>query len=220
MNTAKTLKNLWIAAVCLTPLVHGQATITPFDPVGSINTVPYAINADGDIAGFFENASHAGSAFLRSGKSPNAIVTFNVENSPLTVPASINASGVITGLYFDANHAQHGFVRDAAGAITTFDVPDSASTIPTSVNASGAITGYFFDNNGSVHGFVRAATSPFAVTVFDAPDSLPPGPFPSPMMERSPGTMTPIRGRTASSAAPESSPPSIRWAVSTQRPLA
>ena len=86
-----------------------DGTISTFDPADSISTYPVAMNARGQISGYYSDMSLAYHGFLR--EKDGSIVTFDVPDSTNTYPTSMNAAGQITGWYSDANGVVHGFVR-------------------------------------------------------------------------------------------------------------
>jgi hypothetical protein len=143
------------------------ATITPFDPPGSIQTRALSINGTGSIAGYYGGNDGIFHGFVRS--AAGAITTFDAPGSYGTYASSINSSGRITGRFLDAADMSHGFVRDSDGTITTFDPPGSHGTFPTQVNGPGAIVGNFLDSNFVSHGFIRSRG---AIHVFDPPGSI------------------------------------------------
>ena len=108
----------------------------------NLRTVAEGVNAEGVIAGWYENCmkfctSRSTGGFVRSVEGvftlfnpPGTLVTdpmegFAIDRGSLTVPhwISINNGGSIAGSYTDAQEAQHGFVRNPYGTITSFDPP-------------------------------------------------------------------------------------------------
>jgi probable HAF family extracellular repeat protein len=139
-------------------------------------TRAYAINAAGQIVGFFTDNSARCHGFVRApngtftqidapdaGTGPSPQGTFPSEFSPM----GINPGGAITGFYVDANGVQHGFVRAPTGAITEFDPPGSILTNPNAIDETGEIAGFYFDANFVGHAFIRALDGTF--TTVDAP---------------------------------------------------
>src|SRR5690349_3720187 len=117
-----------------------QARIIKFDPPGSTNTLPFAINASKWITGFYEDSNGGFHGFLRV--PDGTITTIDVPGATCgTYAQSINRSGVIVGGEQDSNCNSHGFIRAPGGTITTFDVPGAIDTFPFSVNNGGVITG-------------------------------------------------------------------------------
>jgi hypothetical protein len=175
-------------------------TITEFDVPGAPTTtkhrgtVPLAIDAGGDITGFYVNANAVRHGFVRTvvGGNP-AFSTFDVAGAGTsstegTVPLSIASTGDITGFYKDAGGTFHAFIRAASnGTITApIDAPNASSgaggkvsfrgTIATSIDSAGDIAGVYADANGVYHGFVRAANATFTSPI-DAPGAAAGGVF-------------------------------------------
>jgi probable HAF family extracellular repeat protein len=111
---------------------HG--TYTTIDPPGSVNTTAVAINAKGDVVGWFQD--HFGGqpqGFLYSGGKYTIIQFPGAYRTDLY---DINDKGQITGIYVN-DTGQHAFVEDH-GNYTSLDL-NTASSI---------------NNNGQVVGFV------------------------------------------------------------------
>src|SRR5262249_21248466 len=87
-----------------------DGTFTIFDPSGSVDTEPRAINASGDIIGTYDTADKVTHGFLR--KADGSIQTTDDRAAiSATPPVSINDAGVITGCFKDASKNAHGFIR-------------------------------------------------------------------------------------------------------------
>lgn len=155
------------ALACALPAWAGQPTIVSFDPAGSIQTSPAAINPQGAIAGTFNDAAGAQHGFVRA---TNGMVTAFEYPMPAIVSffasfTFINPAGVITGTYNGSDGNSHSFVRSAGGAMTPLDLVDGTTgtfqgTNIVGINPGGVITGYY-----AGHGFVR--TPDGTVTTFD-----------------------------------------------------
>ena len=187
----------WLIFALATP-AWPQASVgafTTFDVPGAgtgalRGTVPYVINAAGEVAGIYLDAGFIWHGFVRTAS--GSITEFNVpgaRQSPCvsggpgcgtaghlgTAPTGIDTVGDIGGVYEDTNVVYHGFVRAANGTITTFDVPAASTvanlgdqgTVPLSMNTAGVIVGTYADAKSAYHGFVRAADG--TITTFDAP---------------------------------------------------
>jgi len=72
-----------------------DGTITPFDPKGSTETQPAAINKKGLITGDYYDASGVSHGFLR--KPSGQFTHFDPKRSIETVPQGINDGGSVTG---------------------------------------------------------------------------------------------------------------------------
>jgi uncharacterized membrane protein len=128
-----------------------KGTITPFDPAGSISTVPQAINASGRVVGCYDDGNmYHGFVRERNG----AIVSFDV-GSKFTCARKINAAGYIIGDYSDDNRVNHSFLRRPDGSTSSIAV-GTFNTHLTGINEAGYIVGYYYDDdNFTTHGFLR-----------------------------------------------------------------
>ena len=116
-----------------------QGVITVFDapgagtgpfPEGTFVTSPLDINANGAIAGYYNDSAQVGHAFLRD--KSGVFTTFDAPGAGTqagqgTFSFAISPVGEVTGFLFDAVTASHGFLRDKNGVITTYDVPGSGT---------------------------------------------------------------------------------------------
>jgi N-acetylneuraminic acid mutarotase len=140
-------------------------------------TAVTAIDAVGDVAGFYEDANSVVHAFVLPAR--GAIISFSApdaataKNSGVgTVPIGFDTAGDIVGFYKDADSGDHGFIRAAStGAITEFNATGAGTdkgqgTVPLCINGAGEIAGVFIDANNLTHGFVRSAGG--TITTFDA----------------------------------------------------
>lgn len=150
-----------------------QAAGTPI-----CGTLPWAINAEGVIAGAYTDASVVFHGFLRT---PNGhIVSFDAPvagkgSAQGTFSESINDWGVIVGTVEDSNAVYHGFVRYGDGSFKTLDVPGEGigpgqGTQAFDINLEGETAGISFDVVGSPHGYVRSPDGEF--TSFDPIGSI------------------------------------------------
>jgi len=133
-------------------------------------TLASSIDAAGDVAGIYGDASGIYHGFLRAAGSGTFTAPIDSPQAsggglfPGTAPASLNNAGVMTGIYQDASGLTHGFVRAATGTIISpLDAPNATKggvgefpggTANASINDSGMATGGYFDNSGVAHGFV------------------------------------------------------------------
>jgi hypothetical protein len=115
-----------IAALGITGQAFAQKSknqIMKIDATASATTYPVSINASGEIAGWYQDATGV-HGFLRDERDEEgSITTFDVPGATHgvpggTVPSGISARGKIIGEYF-AGDSIHGFLRDRDGTITT-----------------------------------------------------------------------------------------------------
>jgi hypothetical protein len=151
-------------------------------PGSGQGTVAYSINAEGAIAGQFQDEKYRYHGFLRSPR--GKFTTFDIPgvsgaNLGPIGSANINDEGEIAGFYVDGNNVNHGFLRRPNGKIETFDVPQASTlsnfapqgtvvALESGLNDEGAITGWYFDSAQAVHGYVRNPDGTF--TLFDSLD--------------------------------------------------
>jgi predicted membrane protein len=165
-------------ALCIFALgvVATAQTIITFDPPGSVQTLPLAINNAGTITGFWADANNLAHAFVRS--ADGRITTFDVpgqgtqSGQGVNAAYSINPGGEITGFYTDDAYVYHGYLRARNGSITTFDAPGAGTgnlqgTFAADINPAGEIAGWYLDANNASHGFLR--TRQGAITTFEVP---------------------------------------------------
>ncbi len=162
-------------------------TITTFDAeplpatYGSTNpgTLVLAMNASGEVAGFYIDGVGAEHGFLRDAS--GNITTINPTNAATgseqgTIVTGIDAAGDVIGAYTDSTNVIHGFVRNAStGTVTVIDAPGAGTltyqgTYPDAIDAAGDISGSFTDANNVVHGFVLPANG--TISTYDAPGAI------------------------------------------------
>ena len=177
-----------IVSALLVLLGPSIATLGLSRPVPQ-GTFPMAVNARGEIAGYYVNSFLEARGFIRDAR--GRITVFDVpgagsQQRPCTFASDINNRGTIVGYYIDAGRVHHGYVREPNGAFTALDAPGAGTglqppvmghpellsgqgTLATSVNDSGTITGYFIDAKNVRHGFLRERSGAFLT--FDVPGS-------------------------------------------------
>ncbi len=102
-------------------LLDKNGAVTTFDAPDAGNvpgffqgTVPWAINTNGEIAGYYTDGTNVNHGFVRD--KHGAIVEFDVSGATNMLPwAGIAPNGAVIGSFFDANNVVHGFVREADG---------------------------------------------------------------------------------------------------------
>jgi hypothetical protein len=142
------------------PVPHGfvrdpEGNFTaPFDPPGSVLTIPQSINAAGSVTGYYQEPNTTVlHGFVR--EDDGEIVSFDPPGSYQTLTASINAEGAVTGYFQESGKNPHGFLRRANGEIVVFDPPGSTFTIAVGINNAETITGYYTEGSVRGRGFVR-----------------------------------------------------------------
>lgn len=125
-------------------------------------TVPWYINLEGAVSGYYIDGSTVNHGFLRA---PDGKITaFDAPGAGNiiyagTVAFGINKWGVITGNFTDNSYNTHGFVRAPDGTISTFDAPGAnpyvGCTCPEAINDLGEVVGFYVDSGSVYHGFLR-----------------------------------------------------------------
>lgn len=144
-----------LPAGAVVPAAYADASAVTIDPAGSMATSPTAINAGGEVAGYYLDASSVQHGFVDLA---GTITTIDPAGSTATSPTAINAGGDVAGHYTDSSSVEHGFI-DMGGTVTTVDPPGSTGTFVQAINSAGVIAGSFLDASSVEHGFVDAAGS-------------------------------------------------------------
>ncbi|HLZ50825.1 MAG TPA: beta-propeller fold lactonase family protein [Candidatus Acidoferrum sp.] len=140
-----------------------------FDPPGSVDTIPRAINNLGQNVGSFQDTAGVVHGYLR--QSNGSFVTIDPPGSTFTIAAGINDVGIIVGQWQNAGGAFHGFVRSPSGTYTTVDFPSAVDSGIAGINNFGNLSGLYDlgDPNTSI-GFIAAHG---AFTSFEDPAAVP-----------------------------------------------
>jgi hypothetical protein len=92
-------------------LYHGflvtNGAFTRFDFPGAISTLPFGINASGEIMGSYIDTDGTWHGFLIRDA---AFTTIDPPDSVMTFASGINSSGDIVGYYYDDSWVAHGFL--------------------------------------------------------------------------------------------------------------
>ncbi len=138
-------------------------TLASYDAPGAIATFFHGINKQGQIAGYYVDASSNQHGF-----------TFNGNHfSPVTIPGAvsvrvnrINDSGALVGSYIDAGGNQHGFLMQGP-RVSTIDYPGALATAAYGLNNSKSpdVVGEYVDGGGVIHGFELTGNNFYTITV-------------------------------------------------------
>jgi probable HAF family extracellular repeat protein len=162
--------------VALINVTKGTGTMPAAGTGAWQGTVPWYINLEGTVSGFYIDGSYLYHGFLRT--PDGKIITFDAPGAGTISPGAgtaaygINIWGTITGNVTEDSYATHGFVRAPNGTMATFDAPNAYpyyGTYPEAINDRGEVVGWFWNSNGVAHGFLRSPEGNF--TTFDAPDA-------------------------------------------------
>src|SRR5438132_11980561 len=158
MNREKLQVLLALTRTCLLLVVFASVSngdgfaqgIETFDVPNSTQTHPTAINAAGQITGYYFGQDNSYHGFLR--ERDGTIISFDAPGGADPFhgirPLAINAPGQIVGFYdlHDFNDANTGFLRERDGTIISF------GPVPSAINDAGQIVGEGFlrEPNGTI----------------------------------------------------------------------
>ena len=131
-----------------------DGVFTTYDFPGSQNTYFYALDNNGNAAGYYKdsNGLHRGvileNGELRQYDFPDAIQT--------EIYGISDATGALTGNFIDDSGVRRGFSGE-----TIIEVPGATATYADFVNASGRIVGGYIDADGIPHAYVRTPDNRF-----------------------------------------------------------
>lgn len=163
-------------------LTHGfvrqpSGAIELFDAApDAMRTEPGAINAEGWVAGTYQDTSYEFHGFLRW--NDGSISLFELPHFGKVT--ALTVSGDVIGTCMpEGTGMQRGFVRGLDGTTTLFDAPDVSTqsggvgcgkcggTLVTGGNSVGRSVGYYGGADRGHHGFVRAPDG--SLSTFDVP---------------------------------------------------
>src|SRR5262249_52622277 len=124
-----------------------------FDPPGSIQTTPEAINASSWVVGAYRDAGGASHGFLRM--PDGTITTVEPPGATTSTAWSITDVGTVAGEYKTAT-GDHIFTQSTDGKFASFDIPGAKSITDAFSNSSGVLAGTYQDNTNHYDGFIRA----------------------------------------------------------------
>ncbi len=124
--------------------------VKQIDYPGAYYTIAEAINARGDIVGFWGTSDFVEHGFLlRKG----VLSTIDYPGAALTNARGINDEGDIVGIYEEGTGRGHGFLLSRDGTFTTINGPGTPGGSANGINSRGQIVGgYSFSGVG--YGFL------------------------------------------------------------------
>ena len=139
-------------------------TYTSIDYPGAISIQGIAINAEGNIAGYYVDMTGRFHVFLLDHGSFTSIdPPGSVKTGESGGILKINPAGDVVGIYTTASDVPppcgcsgHGFIF-RNGTFMSFDFPNAAATNNTGINPQGDIVGNYIDHAGRRHGFLAPA---------------------------------------------------------------
>ena len=163
-----------LAALCGGHQVaFAQYQISIIQPAGSVFTIPYGMNDQGVITGFYQQPSGFASGFVRQPNGAIATATpppFTLQNTL----GGVNNAGIAAGSYLDFFGVNHSAAYDtAADTWTPFpDIAGAVGGLAASVNNGNVFTGYSiggFTMTGSFVGNRGYLYDSGVYSFFDAP---------------------------------------------------
>ena len=118
-----------------------QYQFQPIDPPGSVFTIPYGMNDQGVITGFYYLSDHSSHGFVRSaeGTITTPALPAGAFGSEL---AGVNNAGIAAGAYADASGSHGATYNIAAGAWTALpDIAGVAANLPVGITNGNLILG-------------------------------------------------------------------------------
>src|SRR5215470_8188969 len=128
-----------VVMFALSSMSHA-ASFTTFDVPNAIYTFADAINASGQIIGFYVDNTNV-HGFLR--QTDGSFVTVDPPGANGTIAIAINGPGQISGYYEDAASVLHSFLRQPDGTYIILDPPSSDATYVGAMNDAGQVVGFF-----------------------------------------------------------------------------
>jgi hypothetical protein len=138
---------------------------TVFDPPNSFDTVALAIDAGGDIVGYFQAEQGVAQCFIRSAAGEFTVFGQTKGSKLSCGAAAINGRGDVAG-YTTKNRHDAAFLRKASGRTSIFLKQDGAVISASGINNASTVVG---TAPGGAYraGFLR--TKDGTITTFDAP---------------------------------------------------
>lgn len=135
---------------------------TTIDVPGAVDTFAQGINNDGDVVGYYEDASGV-HGFIETG---GVFTTLDVPGANIgaslgTFAEGINDEGEVVGYFDDSLGQTHGFI-ESGGLYTTFDAPlsNAGTTKAFGINDAGDIVGLDdFTESELINGMVVAGST-------------------------------------------------------------
>jgi uncharacterized membrane protein len=151
-------------------LPHDGEAVT-IEPPGAVGSVARAINARGEIVGFFSDGQRL-HGFLRTRDGDYRQI--DVPGADWAQAFAINSRGDIVGVYGDAS-GKHAFQLGHKGRLTRFDVPfpGGHDTVASGNNDEGDIEGFWSDAAGLSHSFLRVRHGHYASSDFPSTPTPP-----------------------------------------------
>ena len=141
--------SLFLLIALATDAQAAMYSFKTFDVPGARNIFVSSINANGQVAGYYNDTSGA-HGFVYSG---GTFTSLDFPGALNTFVSSINVNGQVAGSYGDTSGGAHGFVY-SGGTFTSLDFPGALNTFVSSINVNGQVAGSYYDTSGGNHGYV------------------------------------------------------------------
>jgi hypothetical protein len=142
-------------------------TLINIDPPNATQAIPRAINAKGDVAGNFNDASGVNLGFIRTAAGKYKIFDLPSTSSATTV-LQIDDKDTVAGEFTDSQGNVHGYTRTSKGKVTQIDAPSADRTYLFGLNNKGQTTGFGYTATEIYHGWV--ANKKGTALTFDVPN--------------------------------------------------
>src|SRR5688572_24545686 len=142
---------------------------TSIDVPGATNTNAQGINPQGDIVGFYRDATKVHGFVLSEG----VYTTIDYPGAAYTDARGINGRGDIVGAYRMPGEPAvnfHGYLRSRDGEFSPIDFPGHTSTIPQRISQGGLVLGCRHDTDlmDTMRGVTINSREPVQVTEVEA----------------------------------------------------
>jgi probable HAF family extracellular repeat protein len=145
----------WAVMFLCAGAAGADSRFTLIDYPGAGSSQAWAINSQGDVAGYYIGADNNNHGFLLNGGHYTAI---NYPGAAVTLINGINPQGDVVGEFGATATSPHrGFQLGADGVYTAFDYPGATTTALNGINARGEIAGTYILADGIRHGFLLVA---------------------------------------------------------------
>jgi probable HAF family extracellular repeat protein len=142
-------------------VLYNEGVFTRLDVPGAVQTQATAINAKGQIVGWWSDRPEGPDAVPQYGflYDDGVFTSFHAPGSPpSTLPQAINAQGQIVGVYYlEGDTISYGFLYED-GVLTRLHVPGAVVSEALAINAQGQIVGLYTSPDQRAHAFLATPT--------------------------------------------------------------
>jgi probable HAF family extracellular repeat protein len=143
-----------LLAAVIVPQAHGERhKIKRLNPPGAAYTSAFGLNNNGEVVGFFTDASGTANGFsYRDGQ--YTTITFP-GSMGLTEANGVNDSNTVVGIFVGADGMFHSYLLTSDGQFSRYDVNPGVSTSIYAINNAGNFAGFVEKQGKVVRGFVN-----------------------------------------------------------------